>query len=246
MSKPKVKVGVVGHTGRLGKPLTVILKSHPGVEIVYTESTSEGSSGDSDSADTIFLALPQNASYPYVEQFKNKKIIDLSFDHRIGYPDWVYGSPELNRDKIKDAKYIANPGCYATSINLALYPLKKVLSNIRVTSVSGASGAGENPGVPGKDDNAGVYNVGRDHNHLHEVESILGIEGLNFVPIRIETMEYGIISSITAKYSGKENLHKLCQKFYKDERFVKIIEKPAVTETRNVIDTINAKSSLSS
>ncbi|HLD49055.1 MAG TPA: hypothetical protein VJB11_01715 [archaeon] len=110
-----VKIGVIGHTGRLGKPLVSMLEKHPYVEIVYTESRKEGKQGNLDGGELFFLALPYGESEKYIDKIKEKRIIDLSIDHRDN-PEWVYGLPELNRENIKNARYVATPGCYATSV----------------------------------------------------------------------------------------------------------------------------------
>jgi N-acetyl-gamma-glutamyl-phosphate reductase len=112
-----VKVGIIGHTGRVGKPLLEILSKHPYAEIVYTESKSKGYKGNLRDTELVFLALPYSESKKYLPRLKGKRIIDLSIDHRNDN-GWVYGLPELNKDKIKNAQRVANPGCYATSVIL--------------------------------------------------------------------------------------------------------------------------------
>ena len=97
-----INVGIIGHTGRLGKPLVDILNKHPESDIVYTESRKEGSQGNLLKADFVFLALPYGESGKYLTKIKKKRIIDLSIDNRCN-DDWVYGLPELNKAKIKNA-----------------------------------------------------------------------------------------------------------------------------------------------
>lgn len=225
-----IKVGVIGHTGRLGKPLCSILKSHPRAEIVYTESPSAGQSGSLDETEFVFLALPYGESARYVDKIKSKKVIDLSVDHRSD-PDWTYGLPELNKEKIKDAQYVANPGCYATSILLGLLPVRKEIKNIKIQATSGISGAGESVK---EEDNFVIYKENNDHPQIPEIKNISHIDSITFVPMKIETADKGIVSTIFAEYHGKENVRDTFVYFYKHSPFVKIVD---AIETKNVIGT---------
>jgi len=225
-----INVGIIGHTGRLGKPLVDILNKHPESDIVYTESRKEGSQGNLLKADFVFLALPYGESGKYLTKIKKKRIIDLSIDNRCN-DDWVYGLPELNKAKIKNAQKVANPGCYATSILLGLLPLKGKVSNVCIASTSGVSGAG----LDVKDiDNFLIYKEGRQHQQIREIEDILDINDILFVPQRIDSTEKGIISTIFAKPKIKEDLNSLYKEFYKQEQFIRIKDS---IETKDVIGT---------
>jgi len=233
-----VKVGVIGHTGRLGKPLVEILKDHPNTEIIFTESRKEGSKGNLSDAELVFLSLPYGESEQYLSRLSpNQRVIDLSVDHR-GKDGWVYGLPEMNKEEIKKAQRIANPGCYATSIILGLLPLKGRVSDVNVSSTSGISGAGEEVKP---DDNFYVYKHGRQHPQIAEIEKSLGLENLLFVPQCIETSDRGIVSTVFATFRGKEDLLELYKDFYKSSVFVDIIsgdiETKKVVETKNVVRT---------
>src|SRR3989344_2913664 len=128
-----INVGIIGHTGRTGKTLVEVLTKHPYAKIVYTESRQEGKQGNLEDSDTVFLHLPKGESKTYLPNLENKKIIDLSGDHRLN-PGWIYGLPEkilwtgagpfYQKDEIKKAIKVANPGCYATSILLGIIPIK--------------------------------------------------------------------------------------------------------------------------
>ena len=137
----KIKVGVIGYTGRLGKLLVEILSKHPFVEVVYTESRSEGSHGNLSSAEIVFLALPYGESKDYLPKLDGKRVIDLSIDHRDD-SKWIYGLSEIFSNEISKATQVANPGCYATSILLGLFPLKGKIKQVNIASTSGVSGAG--------------------------------------------------------------------------------------------------------
>lgn len=225
-----IRVGVIGHTGRLGKPLVEILNKHPFAEITYTESRKEGSKGDLLKTDIVFLALLYDDGKEHMQKLEGKRIIDLSIDHRLD-DDWVYGLPELNKEKIKDARRIANPGCYATSVILGLVPIKKKVFGVNISSTSGISGAGMEVQ---EEDNFLVYKEGRIHQQIPEIEKALGIENILFVPQRIDTTDRGIISTIFADYVGSRYLVELYKEFYSSMPFVRIKEK---IETKNVNGT---------
>jgi len=227
----KVKVGVIGHTGRLGKPLVEILQKHPAAEIVYTESRNEGCRGVLSEAEIVFLALPYGESADYFPKLGEKRVIDLSIDHRSD-DDWVYGLPEIFGNKIKSAKKVANPGCYATSILLALYPLKGKIKSIRISATSGVSGAGI---AQSKEDNFLVYQEGNLHPQLKEISRIIGISNILFVPQRIDSTERGIISTIFVGTNKKmSDVQELYRETYRNCRFVRICDE---IETKRVVGT---------
>lgn len=225
-----VNVGVIGHTGRLGKPLVKLLKNHPYAKIKYTESRKKGISGKLSNVELVFLALPEGESKTYLPKLKDKKIIDLSVDHRCS-PDWVYGMSELNKDKIAAANYVANPGCLAISVISSLLPLKGKISNVKIASTSGISGAGLQVQ---NEDNFKVYKEGRLHQHIQEIEQYLGLEKILFVPQRIDVADRGIVSTIFADYDGNDDLECLYNRFYEKSPFVRIKKN---IETKNVIKT---------
>ena len=226
-----IKVGVIGHTGRLGKPLVEILNKHPYAEIVYTHSTSEPSKITllESKAELLISALEMGVSKEYEHEWQDIRVIDLSIDHRLD-DEWVYGLPELNKDKIKGARKVANPGCYATSIILGLAPLKEKVRDVNISSTSGISGAGME--VQQKD-NSEVYKdkEGREHEQIPEIERMLGLEEILFVPQRDYTVERGIVSKIFGKYIGSEDILELYHEFYKKMPFVRVREDIA---TKNV------------
>ena len=198
-------VGIVGARGHTGSELLRLISAHdrlrlemagsrelagrpvPGPEGVNFEAVGpELAAGHH--LDAVFLALPDGAGRPYVEAIEVSSpetvIVDISFDHRLD-DAWVYGLPELGRDKIRGARRIANPGCYATAMQLALAPLVDRVSGVPVAfGVSGYSGAGTTPS-PRNDperlqDNLMPYKL-VGHNHERETSRNLGHQ-VRFVP----------------------------------------------------------------
>ncbi|MEK7574545.1 MAG: hypothetical protein AAB514_03390 [Patescibacteria group bacterium] len=216
-----INVGIVGHTGRLGKPLLKILENHPQVKIVYTESRKEGVWGNKSDADFIFLALPYGESENYLPSFKGKKIIDLSIDHRLD-KGWVYGLPELNKDKIKNAERIANPGCYATAILEALSPVKNLVSDIKIKAYSGVSGRSEQK--INKKNGIERYAKAREHPQVAEVEKYLGKPIESFEPHIVYSLKTGIFVKIEAKLRNQKELDDLFKNSFADKPFLKLVD----------------------
>lgn len=228
----KIRVGIIGHTGRLGLPLMQILLNHPFANIVYTESRSEGKHGNLAKAEVVFLALPYGKSKKNLTRLGNRKVIDLSIDHRNVF-GWTYGLPEIFGAEISKATRVANPGCYATSVLLGLLPLKGKIKQVSISSMSGISGAGMEVA---KEDNFLVYKEGRKHPQIGEMERVLKVNNILFVPQRIDTADRGIISTIFVQASGGlKNLSKLYAEAYKKCHFVRIIGSETEIETRRVI-----------
>jgi N-acetyl-gamma-glutamyl-phosphate reductase len=193
-------VGVVGARGHTGAELVRIIGGHPGLELVFAGSRElagqpvpglDGhvfeSIGPEDLAgrevDVVVLALPDGAGGPYEAAIgPGTAIVDISADHRFD-DGWVYGLPELFREKLSGANRVANPGCYATAAQIALAPLVDWVDGVpAVFGVSGYSGAGTTPG-PRNDperlaDNLMPYKL-VGHNHEREAVRHLGI------PVRV-------------------------------------------------------------
>ena len=219
-----------------------------------------------DMADVIFTATPQGfcASQLTEEILSKTKIIDLSADFRIKdvdvYEQWyrlkhptpqflpeaVYGLPEINREKIKNARLIANPGCYPTCSFLTLYPMVKEglidPDTIIIDAKSGTSGAGRSAKVPSLycevNESMKPYGVA-SHRHTPEIEEQLGYAAgepvlLNFTP-HLVPMNRGIL--VTAYANLKEgvaeaDIRAAYDKYYKDEKFVRMLEPGVCPETR--------------
>ncbi|MEW6680143.1 MAG: N-acetyl-gamma-glutamyl-phosphate reductase [bacterium] len=217
-------------------------------------------------SDAIFLCLPHIVSQEYIPSLYElkKRVVDLSADFRLKDPDvyeeWyntqhlaphlikesVYGLPELYREKIKDAKIIANPGCYPTSSILALAPAIKNrlidLSSIIIDAKTGISGAGRSPSMlthfPEANESVFAYSI-FTHRHTPEINqelSLLAGERVNvtFTPHLIP-MDCGILSTIYIKVLSDVKLLDVYKDFYKNEQFVRIVDKPP--KTKEVVGT---------
>ena len=274
-----IKVGIIGGAGYTAGELLRILVNHPEVEIVFVHSTSNagnhlydvhgGLFGDtnltfSDSydlsaVDVLFLCSAHGKSREFWEQNacpEGLKVVDLAQDYRDESEGYVYGLPEWQRDKIRAARKIANPGCFATAIQLALLPLAHaglLQSTVHVTAITGSTGAGVKPAATThfswRTDNLSTYKV-FEHQHLKEICRNLGIlsshSGLDpeslpqiqFVPMRGDFAR-GIFASVTVDtpLSGEEALA-LYQKFYADAAFTFVSDRPV--DLKQVVNTNKA------
>ena len=193
-----IKVGIIGGAGYTAGELIRILVNHPDVEIVFVHSTSNagnhlydvhgGLFGDTDirftdsfdlnAVDVLFLCSAHGKSREFWEQNAmpaSLRVIDLAQDYRDESDGYVYGLPEWQRDKIRPARKIANPGCFATAIQLALLPLAHaglLQSTVHVTAITGSTGAGVKPAATThfswRTDNLSTYKV-FEHQHLKEI-----------------------------------------------------------------------------
>ncbi|WP_299248714.1 N-acetyl-gamma-glutamyl-phosphate reductase [uncultured Cytophaga sp.] len=216
----KIKIGIVGGAGYTGGELLRILVNHPNADIVFVHSNSNAgnpiykvhtdligstdlvfSSELSSAIDVLFLCVGHGDASKFLDANpieSHIKIIDLSQDFRIEKEgnDFVYGLPELQRDKIKNAKNIANPGCFATCIQLGLLPLaaNKVLeSDIHVSGITGSTGAGQSLSQTShfswRNNNMSVYKA-LNHQHLKEIgQTLKSLQAsldkeMHFIPYR--------------------------------------------------------------
>jgi len=231
----KIKAGIIGGAGYTGGEMLRILVNHPNVEIAFVNSTSNAGNlisdvhtdliGDTDlrfvsdipqDIDVLFLCVGHGDAKKFLAANPindNVKIIDLSQDFRLsanaGFEnrDFIYGLPELNREKIKSAKNIANPGCFATCIQLGLLPLAAkglIKSEIHINATTGSTGAGQSLSTTShfswRNNNLSIYKA-FEHQHLNEIgESLLQLqpsltESLSFIPQR-GAFTRGILASM--------------------------------------------------
>ena len=274
-----IKVGIIGGAGYTAGELLRILVNHPEVEIVFVHSTSNagnhlydvhgGLFGDTEltfsdsydlnAVDVLFLCSAHGKSREFWEQNacpEGLKVVDLAQDYRDESEGYVYGLPEWQRDKIRTARKIANPGCFATAIQLALLPLAHaglLQSTVHVTAITGSTGAGVKPAATThfswRTDNLSTYKV-FEHQHLKEICRNLGIlsshSGLDpeslpqiqFVPMRGDFAR-GIFASVTVDtpLSGEEALA-LYQKYYADAAFTFVSDRPV--DLKQVVNTNKA------
>lgn len=216
-----IKVGILGAAGYTGGELIRLLINHPEVDIVFANSESnagnkvydvhEGLLGETemeftsempwDKVDVVFFCFGHGKSEAFLKEHsipEGVKIIDLAQDFRIkGDHDYVYGLPEVRREEIAQCKHLANPGCFATCIQLGLLPLAKaglLTHDISVNAITGSTGAGQKPGATThfswRNNNFSVYKL-FTHQHLHEICQTLNELRPASTPQVIDTLDEG-------------------------------------------------------
>lgn len=268
-----IKAGIIGGAGYTAGELLRILVNHPQVGIAFVHSSSQAGSpvtaihgglwGECDlvftdqlpldSVDVLFICSGHGDSRKFLESHQvpaKVKIIDLSQDYRDESDGFVYGLPELQRDKIVQARKIANPGCFATCIQLALLPLAAahlLREEVQVTAITGSTGAGVKPGATThfswRNDNISAYKA-FEHQHLKEiVRSLQGLQpgfdrAVNFVPLRGDFAR-GIFASVyTDCPLSQEEAEKLYQDYYRQAAFTFV--SPANIDMKQVVNTNKA------
>ena len=256
----KIKVAIAGGTGYTGGELFRILLNHPNVEIVAaTTTSSEGTPvasvhrdliGETDlcfgkdlnDPDVIFLCLGHGISRQFVDTHDIKpecRIIDLGNDFRLegdyAGRNFVYGLCESAREAVRKAHDVANPGCFATAIQLATLPLAAaglIQDEIHVTAITGSTGAGKKPGETThfsyRTDNISIYKL-FTHQHLAEIRQNLARVSVsdstyrvNFVPLRGDFAR-GIFASVYTRATEgmtEEDYRKLFEDYYAESPFV--------------------------
>lgn len=259
----KIKVGIVGGAGYTGGELIRILLNHPSAEIIFVHSKSNADKflyevhkdlhGDTtmkfasalnQKIDVLFLCVGHGEAGKFLTGNAidaSIKIIDLSQDFRLGETSgkrkFVYGLPELNKTQIKKASNIANPGCFATAIQLGLLPLAKagLLKEIHTTGITGSTGAGqgmsETSHFSWRANNIQAYKT-LSHQHLAEIgQSFLKLNSasnidLNFVPWRGDFTRGIFISSQIKCALSLIEISILYKKFYAGHPFIVASEEP--------------------
>lgn len=259
----KIKIGIVGGAGYTGGELIRILLNHPGAEIVFAHSKSNAGNflfavhkdlqGETalkftdsinQKIDVLFLCVGHGDALKFLTENKiddKIKIIDLSQDFRLGETSgkrkFVYGMPELNKAQISKAKNIANPGCFATAIQLGLLPLAKagLLNEIHTTGITGSTGAGqglsETSHFSWRANNIQAYKT-LSHQHLKEIgQSLKQLSpandvDLNFIPWRGDFTRGIFISSQLECDKSLAELSALYKKYYSAHPFVVISDEP--------------------
>ena len=217
-----IKVGILGAAGYTGGELIRLLLCHPEVEITFANSESnagnkvyevhEGLLGDTElvftnempftDVDVVFFCFGHGKSEAFLQEHTippHIKIIDLAQDFRIAAPthDYIYGLPEIHREQIVGCRHLANPGCFATCIQLGLLPLAKaglLTHDVAVNAVTGSTGAGQKPGATThfswRSDNFSVYKL-FTHQHLHEICQSLNELKPAQAPHVVDTLDEG-------------------------------------------------------
>ena len=267
-----IRIGIIGGAGYTAGELLRILLNHPQAEVVFVNSSSNAGNAVTDvhggligecslvftdallldQVDVLFLCSAHGDSKKFLEENEVPawvKIIDLSTDYRETRPDhdFVYGLPEMNKAAITKALHLANPGCFATCIQLALLPLAAnnlLRAEIHVNAITGSTGAGVKPSATShfswRNDNISVYKA-FSHQHLHEIgQSLRGLQAgfshdINFIPVRGDFAR-GIFTSVYTDFEGSlEDAEKLYQEYYKDAAFTFISKKNV--DLKQVVNT---------
>lgn len=266
---PQVEVTCITSTSQQGEEISQV---HPHFQRIYNLKLEDFNLDRIvQSTDIIFCALPHGLSLERVPELleRGKKVIDLSADFRLkdprDYSKWyqynhprqdlleksVYGLPELRRDEIREADLVANPGCYPTSILLAMKPLLEMdliePDSIVVDSKSGVSGAGRGAKLPFHftecTENFKAYRVA-NHQHTPEIEQELGYMAKDTVTItftpHLVPMIRGILSTLYASLKegvGAEEIKEAFLNNYGEELFIRLREEPHLPETKYVYGT---------
>lgn len=275
MTSQLIKAGIMGGAGYTAGELLRLLVCHPSVEVAWVNSTSQaGSRIDSvhqglrgdidlkftdgtpfDQCDVLFMCTPHGFARPFLTEHwaelpQELRIVDFSQDYRIadGEHDFVYGLPELNRDLVNPTvKHVANPGCFATALQLALLPLAKaglLTDDVHVSAITGSTGAGVKPGptkhFSWRTANVSVYKV-FTHQHLLEIgQTIRSLQPgfdheIDFVPMR-GPFSRGIFAALYLKTSLElEEAQKLYYDYYATHPFTIVSDKPV--DLKDVVNT---------
>lgn len=274
----KIKAGIIGGAGYTGGELLRILVNHPQVEIAFVNSSSNAGNlisdvhtdllGDTDlrftseisqAIDVLFLCVGHGDARKFLEANsinENVKIIDLSQDFRLGRNsqlatrNFIYGLPELNREAIKTAENIANPGCFATCIQLGLLPLaaKGLLNKeVHINATTGSTGAGQSLSATShfswRNNNLSIYKA-FEHQHLNEIgESLVQLqpsfdEALNFIPQRGDFTR-GILAAMYLESDlTLEEAQALYEDYYSSHPFTHVSKKNI--DLKQVVNTNKA------
>ena len=268
-----IKAGIIGGAGYTAGELIRLLINHPDVQLMWVNSSSnagnpvasvhQGLIGETDLVFTdqtpfdeinvLFFCTPHGQTRTFLESHSvpdDLRIIDLSTDyrHQDGTHDFVYGLPELNRKAIvRGAKHIANPGCFATAIQLALLPLAKNLllnKDVHVFAITGSTGAGVKPAPTShfswRNDNISIYKPFR-HQHLDEIRQSLSqlqnsfASEIDFIPVR-GCFSRGIFATLYLDCPVElSEIRRLYDDYYSDHNFTFVTDK--MPDLKDVVNT---------
>ena len=269
-----IKVGILGAAGYTGGELIRLLLNHPEAEIVFANSESnagnlvsdvhEGLIGDTDlkftdampfdKVDVVFFCFGHGKSEAFLKEHTipdHVKIIDLAQDFRIkGNHDYVYGLPEINKAEIIKAQHVANPGCFATAIQVALLPAAKMgllTEDVAVNAITGSTGAGQKPGATThfswRSDNLSIYKA-FSHQHIAEIrQSLTQIQGslnasIDFIPYRGNFARGIFCTAVVKTQANAEDVIAAYKDFYRDAAFTHYSNK--AIDLKQVVNTNKA------
>uniref|UniRef100_A0AB33JLD1 N-acetyl-gamma-glutamyl-phosphate reductase n=1 Tax=Prevotella sp. GTC17260 TaxID=3236796 RepID=A0AB33JLD1_9BACT len=270
-----IKVGIFGAAGYTGGELIRLLLNHPEAEIVFANSESnagnplsdvhEGLLGETDmqftdkmpmdQTDVVFFCFGHGKSEAFLKEHAippHVKIIDLAQDFRLEAPgnDFVYGLPELNKEKIAHAQRVANPGCFATCIQLGLLPVAKlglIREDVSVNAITGSTGAGQKPGATThfswRSNNMSIYKA-FNHQHVPEIcQSLKQVQGkleasIDFIPYRGDFARGIFATEVVKTDVDLDTIVKAYKDFYRDAPFTHYVDK--AIDLKEVVNTNKA------
>ena len=267
-----IRVGILGGAGYTAGELIRLLLNHPEVGVVFVNSESnagnlitdvhEGLYGETDmrftsempfgEVDVLFFCFGHGKSEAFLKEHSipdNVKIVDLAQDFRLEAPgnDYVYGLPEINSDKIREATHVANPGCFATCIQLGLLPAASMgllTQDVSVNAITGSTGAGQKPTATThyswRVDNISIYKA-FNHQHIHEIrQSLRQVQGtldadIDFIPYRGNFSRGIFATEVVRTEKPIEDIVEAYKDFYKDAKFTHYVDKPI--DMKQVVNT---------
>lgn len=270
----RVKVGIIGGAGYTAGELLRLLINHPKVEIAWVNSRSnagkrisevhESLEGETDlrfsdgysldNIDVLFLCSAHGASREFWNENplpRHLKVVDLAQDYRDESHGYIYGLTDLNGNRVADGRLVANPGCFATAIQLSLLPLAAaglLPAEINITALTGSTGAGVKPGATThfswRSDNVSVYKP-FVHQHLAEIGRTLtrlqpsaADTKITFIPVRGDFAR-GIFAMTTLDCNLDEaEVRKLYEEFYRNSSFTRVSDRPV--NLKQVVNTNKA------
>ncbi len=247
LNHPEVELKLLHSNSQAGKPVTAVHDDLIGeTDLSFTDQV------DTTGLDLLFFCSGHGNTQPFLDQHhisRDVSLIDLSNEFRLKAEgnDFLYGLPELQRDAIRKADRIANPGCFATSIQLALLPLAaagKLTDEVHVTAITGSTGAGQRPSATThfswRNNNISAYKA-FTHQHIPEItQSLVQLQsdfdkGLNFVPLRGDFAR-GILASVYVKSDLDESeARQLYADYYADHPFTHVAD--ANPHLKQVVNT---------
>ena len=269
-----VRIGILGAAGYTGGELIRILLAHPQASIVFANSESnagnlisdvhEGLIGDTDlrftsempfeEVDVVFFCFGHGKSKAFLAEHEipsHVKIIDLAQDFRIaGEHDYTYGLPETHREAIRSSQHLANPGCFATCIQLGLLPALKsgiISGDIHTNGITGSTGAGQKPGATThfswRNDNISIYKT-FTHQHLLEINQTIqelrpGYDGrMFFIPQRGCFARGIFVTSYAHCTTPIEEVRDIYKEYYRDAAFTHVVS--TSPDMKQVVNTNKA------
>ena len=283
-----IKIGILGAAGYTGGELIRVLLGHPEAEIIFANSESnagnlvsdvhEGLIGETDlrftsempfdQVDVVFFCFGHGKSEQFLKEHTipaNVKIIDMAQDFRIkGDHDYVYGLPEIHKEEIKKAQHLANPGCFATCIQLGLLPAAKmglIHDDVAVNGITGSTGAGQKPGATThfswRNNNFSIYKQ-FTHQHLHEIcQSLNEVKpadapfftspisekqesgvSIDFIPYRGDFARGIFVTEVIKTECPIDDVVAFYKEFYKDAAFTHYSDK--ALDLKQVVNTNKA------